>query len=127
MHRSKFASVADRSFEHGHGQPALPRHHDLVVPVGALHQPDAEGHLRRVRRPPHQILKIGEGVAPVCLHDAAELHVGVVGADASEQLVAQVLRFVVLGVEMHGRTVAARPFESRAQPVERGVQRLGRR
>ena len=96
----------------------------LVVPVGALHQADAQRHPQRGRRPRHQVAEIGERVLPVGLDDASQLHVGPLATHAPQQLVPEVLRFVVLGVEVHRRAPTARAVEHRAQPRQRRVHRF---
>ena len=98
----------------------------LPVPVGALDETDLERRAKRRPRPVDQRPQVRVRVLPVGLHDAAELRpVGESGADRSHELERQVLRLVVLGVEMDRRTGGARAFEERAKPAHGGRETFG--
>src|SRR5439155_12061563 len=107
--------------EDGYG-PSLGAGDDrLPVPVGALDETDLERRAKRRPRPVDQRPQVRVRVLPVGLHDAAELRpVGESRADRSHELERQVLRLVVLGVDMDRRTGGARAFEERAKPAHRG-------
>ena len=77
VQRSKLASVSAFCANTGNGHPAAPATIVLVVPVGALDQPDLQRDLELVRRPRDQVAKIVVGVPPVRLDHAAQLHVGI--------------------------------------------------
>ena len=96
----------------------------LVVPVGALDQPDPQRHAQRGRRPCHEVAEIGEGVLPVGLDNTPQLHLRVLATHAAQQLVPQVLRFIVLGIEMHRRAPTPSTVEHRAEPRHRSVHRF---
>src|SRR5437660_1558163 len=83
--------------EHRH-RPALGLgHHRLVVPVGALHQPDLERDLQRPLRPRHEVAQVGVGVLPVGLDHAAERRpAGELLPQRPDELEREVLHVVVL-------------------------------
>ena len=63
-------------------------------------------------------------ILPIGLDHAAQLHVGMLTAQSPEQLVSEVLRLVVLGVEVDRRPDGARTVEDRTHPCSGRVQCL---
>ena len=74
--------------------------------------------MERVARPVGQPAEVGVRVLAIGLHDAAELRaIGKRGPEGAQQLEGEVLRLVVLGIEVDRGSGRARPLEDGPQPA----------